>query len=141
MELKYFPNTSPEIYHARERRRGYTVMVSPIMLPSTTAGAIVARRLAGWSRESHCEAATHYALEALRLDALWSKTADLASLETFGRPYNFPFDYKISGIAREEFSVAHKEILRDCASGVTNARLYAAAHLKASRYARRYEGS
>ena len=64
---------------------------------------------------------------AKEMDKQWSKEADKASQETFGRPFGTS-DYKISGIGREEFSSAAKDKLRDLAHTSAEHKEAAAAH-------------
>lgn len=47
-------------------------------------------------------------------NALWVRVVNSAAFDTWGRPYVIS-DYKVSGIASDEFSVIFKDMLRDAA--------------------------
>lgn len=61
----------------------------------------------------------------------WAAEADAAALEAFGRPL-LATDYRISGIACEEFSEARKNLLREHARSRGQHRSLAAIHAAAA---------
>ncbi|MGF6440310.1 hypothetical protein [Paraburkholderia youngii] len=77
--------------------------------------------------------AEHQALANVHLDMMataltsWATIVNLACLETFGRPYQFS-DYRVSGVARDEFTMERKEQLRLLSRAETRHRNAARAH-------------
>lgn len=123
-------------YRARVRLRGYNHAVS-------AAGAVSARDAANvlitanpaWTRQDHRRIAhEHQQAEAYRRRA-WGEEADAAAQEAFARPYRFT-DYRVSGIACEEFSDSHKAMLREHAHSASAHSALAAAH-RAAAHSRR----
>lgn len=64
-----------------------------------------------WTKEDHQRLALMHALASEHQFEVWNQRLNAAAMETFGRPFGF-FDYRVSGIGREEFSAARKEKLR-----------------------------
>ena len=79
-----------------------------------TAAQIIKRFWPGLSKENHAEIAQYHACRAEKLRVIWNLVIERATLQTFGRPWRFE-DYKFCAIGREEFSEAHKRVLRHCA--------------------------
>lgn len=72
------------------------------------------RRLPTWTRADHARQALAMERKADRCRRAWSREAEAAALETFGRPWQFT-DYRISGIGSDEFTAERKERLRTLA--------------------------
>jgi hypothetical protein len=64
-----------------------------------------------WSKKDHLELAKSHEAARSSNELKWDKTVNEASLAAFGKPYHIT-DYKVSGIARDEFSEDHKKTLR-----------------------------
>lgn len=125
-ELVWRPTMA--FYDAPVRLPGYTRNPSVNSANSTGDSARVLRKIMPW-----LSVAEHRAMAQVHLDMLalaltsWATIVNLASLETFGRRYEFS-DYRVSAIAREEFSVERKEQLRLLSHAATKHRNAARAH-------------
>ncbi|MBG6083057.1 hypothetical protein [Rubrivivax gelatinosus] len=101
-----------------EPRRGwgnYTRRVSVLSVTDASDGRRLLKRfMPGLSAEVHRAIADGHVRKAQEHQALWAKNADEAMVETFARPFRV-HDYRVSGIAREEFSDERKNVLRMCA--------------------------
>ncbi|WP_321935503.1 hypothetical protein [Paraburkholderia sp. J8-2] len=93
------------------------------------AARILRNVLPGLTREEHQSMASIHEDMAERCRLAWDLIVNLASVETFARPYGF-MDYKISGIAREEYSDIRKDQLRVLAHNQTKHSRAARAHAK-----------
>lgn len=81
-----------------------------------------ARQLfAGWLCADHCAASDAFTAEACELDAAWASLADRAHLAAFSVARGL-FDYRISGIGRDEYSATAKDQLRHIAHRATACR-------------------
>lgn len=133
-DLKSFPlakGFDNEVYHMRVKLPGFNASLN-IFSGQHSAGKIlnhVSKR--AWSKEQHETLAAKHLKCAHAFEVLYNEKLDEASWATFGRPYS-PFDYKISAIAREEYSEEHKEELRFMAHARTHHRDIAYAHLSAA---------
>lgn len=96
------------------------------------AANILIRNNPRWSKENHARLAEQHKRAADRHDKAWNSKVDEAAKSAWGRPFK-PTDYKISGIASDEFSDAHKAALRTHAHAKTAHTKLAAAHLAASK--------
>jgi hypothetical protein len=92
---------------------------------------LLRHRLPDWTVTQHVNAALFYKHQRERMARSWNKTADQAAQSTFGRPFEFT-DYKISGIARDEFSESHKNRLRKLAHESGDSGVIGAAHWRAA---------
>ena len=107
-------NLEHPAYMAAPRRGwgNYTRRVSVLSVHDAADGRRLLKRfMPGLTPEQHREIADGHVQKAREHGAEWNKNADEAVMETFGRPWSF-HDYRVSGIAREEFSEERKEILR-----------------------------
>lgn len=101
-------NTAP-----RKGWGGYTCRVTLLSLIGADAGRRLLRKLMPTVRkEQFLEIGQGHIKLALLHNAAWSTTVNQACMATFGRPYEF-HDYKVSGVARDEFSDEDKNALRD----------------------------
>lgn len=88
-----------------------------------------------WSKADHTKAAAQHKEASIRWHRVWNKARDRAHREVFGKAPG-PFDYKISGIGRDEYPERYKSILRKAAQSasaheiVSEAHAYAAKHLR-----------
>lgn len=73
--------------------------------------AKVAALFPDWSTADHLKAAERHRGRALVCRVAWRTTAERACQSAFGRPFDI-LDYKISGIARDEFAPHYKMRLR-----------------------------
>lgn len=80
----------------------------------THSATVIKRLMPGWTKEDHAAIADYHARRANKMQAAWNLIVERAALQTFGRPWQFT-DYKVCAIARDEFSEAHKRVLRHCA--------------------------
>lgn len=126
--MKTLPITSA-VYQRRQRVRNYSRPESPLSLvsPCTAALRMLRRRLPGWSRADHARQALAMERLAKRTAGAWSREAERAALETFGRPWQFT-DYRVSGIGSDAFTDARKERLRTLAHRRTDYLSAAALH-------------
>lgn len=116
MEQQILEALNPEHpAYLAEPRRGwgsYTRRVSVLSVTDASDGRrLLKRYMPGLTAEQHRTIADGHVKKAQEHQALWNKNADEAVMETFGRPWSF-HDYRISGIAREEFTEERKEVLR-----------------------------
>lgn len=119
----------------QKRCAGLNGPASPLTVGGRRGGAMLARRLPAFTKEACIAAANHFSAEQHRLERIWSRTADKAAMATWGRPYRVS-DYKISGIASDQFSKAHQDQLRSAAHGSTFAKDASRLHKEAARYAK-----
>lgn len=84
--------------------------------------------------------AGYHASKAKEHDEAWSAAADKASQEHFGRPFGFG-DYKVSGVGSDEFSDAHKTVLRQHAQLAGKHRALSAMFGHAARYSKMSEST
>lgn len=112
--MKTLPISSP-IYRRRQRVRNWCGEQCPLSLAgNSTARRMLRRRLPTWTRADHARQALAMERAAHRCISAWSREAEAAALETFGRPWQFT-DYRISGIGSDEFTAERKERLRTLA--------------------------
>lgn len=97
---------------ARRGFGGHTFAVSVLSCLCANVGVRLLKRfLPSETRQWHATMAELHAKKAIEHRDSWSSVADQAALQTFGRKFSM-FDYRISGIASEEFSEEHKDALR-----------------------------
>lgn len=126
------PSLDAPRYHEQVRLRGYTRSVCVLSACTSNDGASILRRLAReLSKEEHFKLADAHAKAAADQCAEWNRLADKAAVETFGRPFRFG-DYKISGIACEEFEDGMKAQLRFAAHAQSNHKAASRAHWAAA---------
>lgn len=116
------------IYGEEVRMRRYNIKPSVNTACTTADSARILRSLMpSLTVEEHRAIANVHLDMAARALTSWSTIVNLASLETFGRRYE-TWDYKVSGIARDEFSNVRKEQLRVLMHAATKHNRAASAH-------------
>lgn len=133
MTAKLIDTLDHPAYHESLKFRGYTFRITALLAHTAADAAQVLRKLNPcWTQAEHSALAEQHLRASLKLKEDWSELVNKATLETFGRPYSI-LDYKISGIAREEFPEPVKESLRFMAQAQTNHLALHRAHLHAAR--------
>lgn len=116
------------VYAERVRMPKYNIRPSVMSAISERDGAKILRQvMPGLTRGEHKALAAIHEDMAKHCQQSWNGLLDLASLETFGRPFG-SCDYRISGIARDEYPNARKEQLRTLAHGASCHKRAARAH-------------
>jgi hypothetical protein len=128
---KNIPDLRSVVYLERVRWPKYNVPVNVISLAHSDKGRLLKRRLPDWTAADHLYASRYWMAKRKAWRKEWSEVADEASQATFGRPYEAT-DYKISGIARDEYPESYKERLRTLARGASEALDLYEAHARAS---------
>ncbi len=132
-EAKKLPDINSDVYRGQSKLAKHNGKVSPLSVnDQSAAGKLLAQRLPDWSKEDHLSAATQHDALAAQAKRDWSKAADAAAQATWGRPFQAT-DYRVSGIASDEFTTAHKDTLRTLAHKQTAHGLAAAAHRGAAK--------
>lgn len=93
------------------------------------AAKVLRQIMPGLSHREHDALSRLHADMAAMCETSWSVIANQASIEAFGRPYEFE-DYKICAIAREEYAAERKEQLRTLAYSRSKHIAAAGAHAK-----------
>ncbi|MBN3761326.1 hypothetical protein [Burkholderia sp. Ac-20365] len=118
------------LYAHQVRLRGYNVRPSVCSAVDTVDGAkILQTVMPGLTKTQHDALARIHAVMAEQCTTAWATLVDLASEETFGRPYAFG-DYKISAVARDEYSPERKDQLRVLAHAQSRHKRAAQAHAR-----------
>ena len=131
------PELDHPAYHRRVHVRGYNYAITIFQAHSDRdAARILRRNNPDWTAQDHLDLAAKHAQAQHRQRAAWKLVANAAALETYGRPYQF-WDYKISGIASEDFSETAKARLRFAAHAETYHMLASRAHAFAAKRASR----
>lgn len=121
-------------YNASPRKGwgGYSNRVTLLGLISAGAGRrLLKLMMPGLSKEDHFLIGKRHAELALEHRSAWSDRAEAACQKSFARAWTF-FDYRVSGIGREEFSEEDKEALRSHAHRGGHHHQLAIFHLMAS---------
>ncbi len=117
--------------------RGYTGQTTALStLTHGDAAKILRRTRPDWTKSDHRTLADGHALAAQASEQEWSDLVDQAAVATFGRPFQVT-DYRISGIACEEFPEEVKDRLRTLAHAKTHHCHLAGAHAWAAKWFRR----
>lgn len=91
---------------------GYTCRVTLLSVISADAGRRLLRKLMpNLTKDQYRQIGLEHVKLALLHAAAWSTKVNEACIATFGRPYGF-HDYRVSGIARDEFCEEDKNALR-----------------------------
>ncbi len=122
--------TDSPTYKERVKVRGWNVKVSPLM-DADVGGRLLRQRLPHFSKSDHEAAAHFHAKQRKHFLAEWNDLVEREHRRVFKRPFEAT-DYKIAGIAREEYSESVKDQLRELASAASDAGAAAAAHWKAA---------
>ncbi|HIH2745416.1 TPA: hypothetical protein ACYLN4_001096 [Burkholderia lata] len=116
------------VYAERVRLPKYNIQPSVMSATDERDGAKILREvLPGLTRGEHKALAAVHEDMAKHCQQSWDALLDVASLETFGRPFG-SCDYRISGIARDEYPDVRKEQLRTLAQGASRHKRAARAH-------------
>ena len=91
------------------------------------AAQLIARFGPVRTAREHFSIAQYHVARYHKMKAIWSLVAERAAMEALNRPWKIE-DYKICAIGREEFSEAHKRVLRHCAYRSTEHLQIARAH-------------
>ena len=108
------PSLDHPAYTTTVRRgwRGNARPVSALTVLTASDGKQLLRRfMPNVGKAEHRILAERHMRASIEHGRKWSELVDVAAMEVFGRPFQ-PTDYRISSIAREEFSEEHKEALR-----------------------------
>jgi hypothetical protein len=108
------------------------------VLHGTDHGGKILARSGKWTKEEHLKIADVLGYIAVNVQDKYERTLDKASMETFGRKYQMT-DYKISCIARDEYSEKRKDELRLLCKGITIYQTLASAHKDAAKLQGRYK--
>ena len=129
---KSVPHVNDKVYQMVEPRAKWNRRVSP-MNSDFEGGKILRERLRedGWTKQDHDEAAQMHLDKARAASKKWGKVADEAAQATYGRPFE-PTDYRVSGIADDKFSDAHKDALREASKSKSEETSAAYAHFIAA---------
>ena len=134
----FLPDLHQEAYLHPRRLPLYNYPTTVFQACSARDGArILIQNNPSWTADDHRRLAQECAKARDYHDAAWNETLDEASMEAFGRPYQVT-DYRISGIARNDYSEPHKEILRFHAHSGTKFRVLEAVHESAAKVRSRY---
>lgn len=120
------------LYNTRVKLKGYNGQVTVSTAHGADKGKVLIQLAPQMSKGAHSAKAREFAALAEKLDEEWSREADEAAMETWGRPFQVT-DYRISGIGSDEFSPARKNKLRTFAHGGTKAKDIAEAHTAAAK--------
>lgn len=121
-------------YNTPQKLKGYTskVGITPHQATSARDAAnVIIRNNPKWTKEDHKRLADAHQKAAEAHHDKWSEVADEAAQKTWGRKFAFG-DYRISGIASDEFSAEHKDKLRTHAHSAGKHETLAAAHRAAA---------
>jgi len=117
-------------YGQRVRLPKYNIRPSVFSaLTDSEAAKILRQIMPGLSHSEHDALSRLHSDMADLCESSWAVIVNQASIEAFGRPYQFT-DYKICAIAREEFSEERKEQLRTLAYSRSKHLAAARAHAK-----------
>jgi hypothetical protein len=119
------------LYNTPLKIRGHSRKIRGRDSDSRAAARVIAC-LTSICATEHADIAAYHRKRALRLNAIWSLVVKKAAIEAFGRPYRFQ-DYKISGIASDDFAEHHKRVLRHCSHRANEHDDVASAHELLSR--------
>lgn len=129
------PELDHPAYHAQVKLRYYNYPVSVFQAVTDTDAAKILRRLnPEWTKQDHATLAQRHREAAQRQSEAWNRLLNEAAEQTFGRPYRVT-DYRVSGIACDEFSDAMKTQLRFAAHATTYHKRASSAHARAARTA------
>jgi hypothetical protein len=116
------------IYNTRQKVRGWTVPVNPLVADYSTAGSMLRQRMSDMSKEDHKAAGDAHIAQAQSMRAEHGKLVDSA-MNKLGMQSPGPL---ISGIVSDKFSEGDKNKLRDLAQGASAHTSAAFAHYAAS---------
>lgn len=135
--LTMSPELSHPAYEQAFRLKGYSGKITLFQAVSTADAAKVLKQAnPNWTAQDHKRLSQQHAEAAAKYEVEWGQLANEAALQTFGRPYSI-FDYKVSGIASEEFPDEFKEKLRFAAHAKSHHTTASRAHEHAARIRRR----
>lgn len=130
-----------EAYVTPVKLKGYPGKgVNALMAHGSDAGKVLIMANKEWTAADHKRLAGLHSKAADDKQKEWSKVADQAAMKAWGRKYQVS-DYKVSGIASDEFDKASKDKLRELAQGEGVNKQLAYAHEQAAKNFNRYKGS
>lgn len=121
-------STAAALVTVRRRRRTFSVVSA---LDGREYLQAIRAAVPGLERQAHRNRGLRHAHAASAHAGAWGATADQAAQETFGRRFEV-YDYRISGVGRDEFSEAHKSSLRHHARAQSLHASLAIAHFMAA---------
>lgn len=131
-EAKEVPPIDSPTYRDVAKLPKYNAKVSPLSAHGSDGGKLLAKRLLGWTKADHLAAAAEHERLAAEMEKQWGVEANKAAQAAWGRDYKAS-DYRISGIASDEFDAKHKDELRRLAHTGTAHKDAAHAHKMAAR--------
>ncbi len=128
---KSIPSLNSTSYLREHKFPKMNCAIGPMSHHHQVAGKALKRNLPDWTKDDHIEAA-HYHMHAYeRADNEWERVIRIAHQAACKRKWTI-FDYRISGIGRDEYSEQHKDRLRQLTrAGAAHYKL-AFAHLYAA---------
>jgi hypothetical protein len=132
---KKVPDIYSAIYRGVGRARGFSGLVSPL---SGGDGKMLRSRLPGWTNEDHEAAAKHHNRLAVETTKEWDTFWRAQIWKKFGREPDLS-DYRVSGIGRDDFDEATKDLLRDLAQRSSYHSIAARVHWDAAHRRSRFD--
>ena len=129
---KKIPEYSDKLYQKQFKFPKVTRFETATNAHGNNGAKIVISLFPDWTKEDHLAAAMKHEKDANKMDKQWEKLRDEAHIKTFGKPAEI-WDYKISGIGRQEYPEKIKDELRELAHGATKARALSYAHASAAK--------
>lgn len=124
-------------YIERVKVKGYTEKRNIFELHSPLEmGKVICSVMPNKSLMDHDSLAKMHIERYKTLQKEWSELVEKASMETFGRKYQIT-DYKVSGIACNEYSEDHKKELRRLSHAATAHQILSLAHEAAAKQIKR----
>jgi hypothetical protein len=123
---KRVPSLKSDAYRGQTKASGWTRTID-----ARDDHRVLKKKLPGFTKQDHLDAAAHHASRAKKLSGKWSDRQDAAHNSTFGNSAGFD-DYKVSGVGREEYGEKDKSRLRTLARASSDSRRLAASHWKAA---------
>jgi hypothetical protein len=128
------PALTDPAYTTQVRLPKITAKVDATTSLGADVGAKVLRQtLPGWTKQDHAKAAKFHADAADRMSKEWSKVVNAAAQDAWGRDYQAG-DYRISGIASDEFGDKFKDQLRKLVHDMSDHKWLSAAHDYCAKY-------
>jgi hypothetical protein len=129
-------DTYLDAYSQKVKLKGYSDSINVFQaFTEKDAGKILSKTMPLLSPAEHELLSKTHKKQAETCMALWSETVEKAAQETYGRPYQIT-DYRVSGIASDDFSDEHKKLLRHYAHAETAHKHLMTAHSYAKKLCR-----
>ncbi len=128
------PGSAASIYTRGYKFGSQRVYVTPLTSGAWNSQAVIAllRNTPTWTKSDHQDVAAKHKKTAQKFERLWGKTQDAAHMERFGRKATMA-DYRVSGIGRDDYSEAKKNLLRKLARAISDHNILAAHHAAAAK--------